>query len=269
MFLFGKNSSAFFKPAPGWFDFGSRDTSSRWHRKPYDWRGSGEWKMQSRSCHVNIYVVIVVLILIDNRVFEKKKSYRFSLLKLTWPRCSSKVNFQNICWFFKVSIITAWSVGQEYLLRANTSKENSPVTFSCLFCLAMGEVNKSLKSRPGVRLQALPRCGASGTATSGGQPALWPLDFTPSLQPIMVVMSQISRNWCVVWLKMICLFLGSSLFFPMRSLPYIEHRWFVLFHCRHCCSFIRPVSILDCDRLYMFDSTRNMTTNALECSIAI
>ena len=71
MFLFGQNSSAFFKPAPGWFDFGSRDTSSRWHVKPNDWRGSGEWKMQSRSCHVNIYVVIVVLILIDNRVFGK------------------------------------------------------------------------------------------------------------------------------------------------------------------------------------------------------
>ena len=47
--------------------------------------------MQSRSCHVNIYVVIVVLILIDNRVFEKKNHTDSAYLNLLDPDAQARL----------------------------------------------------------------------------------------------------------------------------------------------------------------------------------
>ena len=52
---------------------------------------AGEWKMQSRSCHVNIYVVIVVLILIDNRVFEKTFHTDSAYLNLLDPDAQARL----------------------------------------------------------------------------------------------------------------------------------------------------------------------------------
>ena len=116
-----------------------------------------------------------------------------------WVGTSS--SFGTLChngsiWFFqgtngvskmKVRLITAWSLGQEYLLRQNTSNENSPVGFLWML-LWLRECRKYLYSESLAGNASAYRCKSCSCSLCGHSMfsyeaclAIWPYLTSPCM----------------------------------------------------------------------------------------